>query len=158
MWHSLSLVVMVCDPSLLHYMLSMHRKLRCICQGICMLLSYFKAADVRHRARSPLTFRHMALSKLLHAEDHTHAGVVIDGPEDMKPLVEAFAKQVCLHCYIPRHACEAFSSRKPVQSSAAGAAAWRAQSHATTVPQLCVGIEMRCTSGCLLCVKGHMCT
>ena len=117
LWHSLSLVVMVSDPSLLHYMMSTHRKLQCICQGTCMLLSCINTADVRHRARSPLTFRHMALSKLLHAEDHTHAGVVIDGPEDMKPLVEAFAKQVCLRCYIPRHACEAFSSRKPGQSS-----------------------------------------
>ena len=25
-----------------------------------------------------------------------HAGIMVDGPKDMKPLVEAFAKQVCL--------------------------------------------------------------
>ncbi len=35
-----------------------------------------------------------ALSTQLHTEGQACAGVMIDGPKDMKPLVEAFAKQV----------------------------------------------------------------
>ena len=48
--------------------------------------------------RRTSTYRPKALSKLLHTEDHAHAGVMIDGPNEMKSLVEAFAKQVCVPC------------------------------------------------------------
>lgn len=38
---------------------------------------------------------------------NAHAGIMVDGPKDMKPLVEAFAKQVCDLCLCPN------ASRKP---------------------------------------------
>ena len=34
----------------------------------------------------------------LHISVCADAGIMVDGPKDMKPMVEAFAKQVCTPC------------------------------------------------------------
>ena len=95
LWHSFFPVVMVqCFSFLAHRV----PDCRVAHAGTCMLCPCNCDRKTEERHNRTVSSNRLRRTDGASKKHNIRAGVVIDGPQDMKPLVEAFAKQVSRPC------------------------------------------------------------